>query len=337
MATFSSRKLELSLLAFGLLLGLLCAGGLYLYLNRMHAGRDFASLNDLRRTMLESSGPTAAGRNVDLRELLNPHPDDFIIYDLRPNLDVLFQDVSVKTNSCGMRERQLPFGKANDTYRIAVLGDSFAFGWGVDEDKAFPRVLERLLNDRSTGQRYEVLNFGVPGYSTFQEVALFREKALDFNPDAVLVYFVENDFGLPFFVRDLNNDDSLMPGNVLARLSWGDTEPRAKAEVRRQNRFNADRSLQDLAALTQREGIPVFVAINPRSRWKEDYSRLQGTRSSPGITLINMWPDFIRIVESRGYKSEQLTLPTDPHPTALKHSIYAEVLAPYVLSLTVKD
>ncbi len=215
------------------------------------------------------------------------------------------------------------------------MGDSFAFGWGVDEDKAFPRALERLLNERTqSGLHFEVLNFGVPGYSTFQEASIFKEKAQDYNPDAILVYFVENDFGLPFFVRDLNNSDSLMPGNVLARMSWSDSNQRAKEEVRRHNKFNANRSLYDLATYTQSLGIPVLVAINPRPKWADDYSRLKGARGNPGITMINMWPEFIRIVESRQLPSEKLTLSGDPHPTALKHGIYAEVLAPYILSIT---
>ncbi len=114
MTTLTSRKAEYLLLSFGLLLGLVLAGGLYLYINRRHAGQDFASLADLRKSMLESSGPLT-GRSTELRDILNPHPDDLLIYDLRPNLNVTFQGVNVRTNSCGMRERELTYQKSSNT------------------------------------------------------------------------------------------------------------------------------------------------------------------------------------------------------------------------------
>lgn len=331
MVLLSKRSQYIFLSSFGVLAGALLALLLFIVLNSGREGRDFESLAHLRQSMLESSGPLE-GRTVELRDILNPHPNDQLIYDLRPNLDVIFQGVRVRTNSCGMRNDEIAHQKPANTFRIAVLGDSFAFGWGVEQDRTFSARLQQFLNSLGSGNpKFEVLNFGVPGYSTFQEVALFSEKALDFEPDAVLVYFVENDFGLPFFVRDLNDQASLMPGTVLARLSWGGNEPRAEAEVQRQNQFNADRSLRTLAELTKQHGIKTFVAINPRSRWKEDSKRLPGTRRTPGIRLINMWDDFIRTIRYRGLTDSELSLANDPHPSAIKHGVYAEVLTPYFL------
>jgi lysophospholipase L1-like esterase len=83
--------------------------------------------------------------------------------------------------------------------RIAVLGDSVAFGWGVAPEARFSNLLETLIN--TSGTRCEVLNFAVPGYNTVMELATFREKVLAFQPDVLLLSFVDNDDELPNFVR----------------------------------------------------------------------------------------------------------------------------------------
>jgi len=66
--------------------------------------------------------------------------------------------------------------------RIAVVGDSFTFGFGVEDDETFVH----LLNERSpTGHLF--LNFGIPGYSTDQEYLLIRERLPRFSPDVILL------------------------------------------------------------------------------------------------------------------------------------------------------
>jgi len=71
-----------------------------------------------------------------------------------------------RTNSRGMRDREYPSSKGSNL-RILVLGDSFTEGWGVEEQQAYPKVLEsRFL------QGVEVWNLGVVGFSTDQELQL---------------------------------------------------------------------------------------------------------------------------------------------------------------------
>jgi lysophospholipase L1-like esterase len=84
--------------------------------------------------------------------------------------------------------------KPAGTTRVAVLGDSIAFGYWVAEKDAFPRQLETMLAEtRGAGPRVEVLNFGVPGYNLDQEIERLRTKALESSPDVVVVALCLND------------------------------------------------------------------------------------------------------------------------------------------------
>src|SRR5207344_2701442 len=69
--------------------------------------------------------------------------------------------------------------------RILALGDSFTYGYGVQDAETYPAVLEALLRER--GHDVSVLNAGVPGYSTDQSYAYFLGAGLDLEPDVVIV------------------------------------------------------------------------------------------------------------------------------------------------------
>lgn len=71
--------------------------------------------------------------------------------------------------------------------RIAVLGDSYVFGHGVEEEETFTARMRELRPD------WEVLNFGVTGYSTDQELLLLENVVLPLEPDLVLVCLYRND------------------------------------------------------------------------------------------------------------------------------------------------
>jgi len=99
----------------------------------------------------------------------------------------------VVTNAEGFRERRVPGAKPAGVMRIVVLGDSFTQGYGVEEDEAYPRVLERLLDARDPKRRYEVINLGVPGACTVDYVPNLRDVGLAYEPDLVLVGLMAND------------------------------------------------------------------------------------------------------------------------------------------------
>src|SRR5712691_10018678 len=63
------------------------------------------------------------------------------------------------------------------------------------------KVLERRLNEKSRPQKFEVINFAVPGYNTAIEAETFVKRCLAYAPDLVLLNFNTNDYDVPNFMR----------------------------------------------------------------------------------------------------------------------------------------
>ena len=338
MATPVSLKAKLGLIAFGLIIGLGGAEAALRIMDRAKAGSEFDSVDDLRRAMLSDSEGGHAEGSADLREIVTPHPSDKIIYDLRPNTKVKFQRAQVSINSCGMRDSERPVVKPVNTYRIALLGDSFAFGWGVEQNQTFASVLERNLN-RISAERgpnapfteplhFEVLNFGVPGYSTFQEVALFEDRVVDFSPDAVLVYFVQNDFAYPFFVRDVAKPGGILSSTRFAQLSWQAIDPKVEEQKMLLGKLDPNYSISHLSNVTRDLGIPLYIAFNPHKLWLSDYNRIPVLKSRKDIHVIKLRRDLLRLIHERNIDEKDLTLSFDPHPSPLRHQILGDLLTP---------
>jgi lysophospholipase L1-like esterase len=95
-------------------------------------------------------------------------------------------------NDLGYRDVNHPVAKPPGVLRITVIGDSIAQGTGIEDEKAiFPRALETSL--RAKGVPAEVLNFGVAGYNTQQEVETLVTKGLAYSPDVVVLAYCLND------------------------------------------------------------------------------------------------------------------------------------------------
>jgi lysophospholipase L1-like esterase len=118
-----------------------------------------------------------------------------LAHELRPDWSSRFVstdfDVAVHTNALGFRGGPVSAAKPPGTERILVLGDSFAFGWGVEDAETFSAVLESQL--RAAGVHAQVIDAGVPGYSTAQHLIFLRERGFALDPDLILIAECGND------------------------------------------------------------------------------------------------------------------------------------------------
>lgn len=94
--------------------------------------------------------------------------------------------------STSNREGRYAVPKPEGTFRVAVVGDSVTFAPAMQYDDAFPKRLERMLNMNEKQPRIEVLNYGVSGTSTYQQVDIVRE-AIGEGADTVLLQITLND------------------------------------------------------------------------------------------------------------------------------------------------
>ena len=113
---------------------------------------------------------------------------------MRPSAEGWYRfegEAHININSAGFRGPEFSREKPAGVYRIAVIGDSFTVGLDVPDEKTFIHVLETRLAGCGVlqGKKIQVLNFGVGGYGTTQELILLRKRALAFHPDMVLLMF----------------------------------------------------------------------------------------------------------------------------------------------------
>lgn len=105
---------------------------------------------------------------------------------------------SYSNNSIGLRGSDVS-GKTRR--RILVLGDSFTYGIGVNDDETFCSILQQKLPS------YEIINAGNGGKGTDYQVKFYRTVGKGFQPNLVLLIFFENDFmdnqAEVYYARDL--------------------------------------------------------------------------------------------------------------------------------------
>ena len=181
-------------------------------------------------------------------------PDEVRGYSLKPGVEGWYRREGaafVRINSEGLRDREHSKQKPAGVLRVAVVGDSYAEAFQVEQEKAFWSVLEKRLAlcPALAGRQVEVINFGVSGYGTAQELLTLREKVWDYSPDVVLLAVTTN------------NDVS----DNLRALKATDEIPYF---VLRGEELTLDNSFRDTRSFRLRDS-----ALNRLGRWLRDHLR----------------------------------------------------------------
>ncbi len=135
-------------------------------------------------------------------------------YRLSPNWVLENEKTKEKINSLGFRSPEFQFHKDKDTYRILCLGSSLVYGTGNNED-TFPFHLEKELNQIEKDDiNFEVINAGVPGYTSYHTMAQFLTSLVDLDPDLVVSYQLFTDMWYAWDISfDEMNSENFKPIN----------------------------------------------------------------------------------------------------------------------------
>jgi len=138
--------------------------------------------------------------------------DSELRYRLTPGFEMELRDNLYRINSLGFRGHEQTSWGHPETRRVVLLGDSYAFGLGVDQDETPAAQLEARL--QGTCGSVAVLNLGVPGYHTGQESALAERVGFDLDPNLMVLLYYANDETTAAFQYD-----------SVTRVLYGDALP----------------------------------------------------------------------------------------------------------------
>lgn len=110
--------------------------------------------------------------------------------EFRPHCTGDSRGTTVHTNALGLRGPEV---RDDGSTRILALGDSCTWGWRVADNESYPAVLQALLDQVTRPGRYQVINAGTPGYTSYQGLVYLRERGLALQPQTVIIAFGFND------------------------------------------------------------------------------------------------------------------------------------------------
>jgi len=255
----------------------------------------------------------------------------------------------VATNAWGLRSAEVTDA---DTTRILVLGDSYAFGWGVPADSSFGELVGRALGA-------EVVNGALPGYSVYQQV-----RMLDFVLARTDVDLVLATLSLANDAVDEERIRRFAPDR-LAEFDYGLRDPRsAAARLIRASRLLGlidrrtthlqfslrntgghardlvEESMADLAGRCRGRGLPLVWVLVPRAGEVREGGRLSGWLNRRtaglrrdlaeearglGVVTVDLLPPLVA-----AQRDGDCYLPNDAHWNGRGHRVVAGAVLPAV-------
>jgi lysophospholipase L1-like esterase len=273
----------------------------------------------------------------DVKTFFRSSENPILLYELVPHSTRVFSGVKMSINAYGMRDKAYSLQKPNDTFRIAVLGDSITQGNAIRYNETYATRLEEMLNaDENIGYDVEVLNFGVIGYSFSQYIELYRTKVKQFEPDLVLVGQCVNDleyYGSREMTVFRNATKSIFEKlYVLTYLRYVLFPPQYEQKLNHDTRY---RQLKKEVGT-----VPVGIAVIPYLNRDSNSISQRIREHSLQAAKVNGFDsiDLFKVFSRTNYTGEEVSNKRVDgsvdylHPNRIGHRLIADALYAYITS-----
>ncbi len=292
-------------------------------------------------------------------ELYRMLPDNPREYGLHPGVsrENLVPDSGLKwsyrINADGFRGND--FDVEAGARRILFVGDSYTFGWGVDQDETLDRAVASALAEPPFNLRVDAWNLGVPGYNTEQEFHLLNEVLDRYSPDLVVLGYVMNDAQPQYnvherpsvryryvnswllaFIKDQLNRH-LYEGSPVLHTGINEPDKDLLAALRENEpKWGAGRdAFVDMTALASSRDIPFLLVVFPSYNYPFDrrypfrriHREVLAWAADTGVHRVDLL-EHLAGQDHRVYRVEG-----DGHPNGSAFREAASVLAPAIFEL----
>jgi lysophospholipase L1-like esterase len=266
-------------------------------------------------------------------------------HEHRPNSSAHLMGVLVEINSDGLRDKDYPIEKSSGVQRMAFLGDSLTFGWGVKSEETFAHLIEKKISQKHPT---EVINFGTGNYNTQQELSLFRKKGLKYDFDQVTVFYFINDAE-----PTPRKSRYEFLGNIRTVSFFWSRITTAMGRLKESNSFSEyyralyvdgqlgyegmKAAFAELEELCTENDIGLKVVLLPELHnlleypFRKEYAKVSAHLDSLGIEHLDLTDAFAG--ERSPYKF--WVAMDDAHPNAVAHKIIADHALPFLMDKAV--
>ena len=272
------------------------------------------------------------------------------IYEQDEKSNIKWQDEAKQQhNSMGYRDYDYSKEKPKGVFRIYVLGDSFTYGQGIKMTETYPKVLERLLNNKYSSKHFEVINSSFLGFDTEKEFERLKNQGLRLSPDMIITGFCLNDpspdSGMTQWheedkkekIKILFNNKKLLNISDLywflkIRIDWllgKRIFMRAFLKLYDKDSKdwkNFEKSFNGICELSMKNKIPLLVVIFPYfHQLNENYpfykahSMVKELCDKNRVKVLDLFYSY-KGISSKSFWVKT-TLPTNTHPNAKAHQI----------------
>jgi hypothetical protein len=246
--------------------------------------------------------------------------------DHRPSLP----HITYRLDSEGFRGAGFALAKAPGRVRVALVGDSFIFGLGVEEDQTLKARLDEELARRGLGDRIEVLNLGIPGANLATHVRMYTIAHAELAADVIVMGVFEDNDLTEWDIQDeidgLARPSLFSLGVFLFQQRPAIVLATALAQIRGGTSALAafDHLATGLEAVRARDGAPPLVILDyftHRPEVRDRFTRMANTA-------------FIATAV-HGEKSPEHHIPGDGHPSVGGNQFFAGLVIERLLATPV--